>query len=494
MPSGCDLAESSCGLKLPTPGHILSPYVKATFFKGGTSITVGNQSSPSNDNHAVIKDFEWGFTDGHECRVTILDDKGGSFVQFMEDIIKDWKKVTGEAYHMTIEFGWIKASCPSGVGLVKSPTQYLFMCDNIESNFAGGRFMYVVTGTDIGPRVFEGKFEESIGTDNSPVALTTAIKQMFMNDRSPPTISNVQFLRRTDGGGTEPIKWKDTGDTAGPKGVWAGNGLDKLNAARSWLRSFLTINDKTVIPVFVNEADTSAGIIFWEDFKPKCNESRDFDASCIGTYLVNGGHKSPVIEFNPRIRWDFSYHMNVGGGMGTGKVMLNKDGKPLGLVDCPSLSRASLKTSGGTTSIPVHPVKFNSHGKDSADETAKALAEQLRSWKLFTDPIEADLVLVGDPITIRPKDAAFPGGSSVKIVFLNPYHLFSGDGCGDWLAEPACNPVLTNNAWLIKNVTHRIADGKFTTTIGVFLDVPGEDYDIGAPLGGPGAKGWTPPD
>jgi hypothetical protein len=495
--AACDLsdggfASSGCGLKLPPPGEVLSPYVKATFFKGGTSITVGNQSSPSNDNHAVIKDFEWGFSDGHECRVTILDDKGGSFVQFMEDIVKDWKEITGGAYHMTIEFGWITASCGGGGGFDNSQTQYLFMCDNIECSFAGGRFMFVVTGTDIGPRIFEGRFEQVIGTDAKPVPLTTAIKQMFTDDRYPPTINNIQFLRRTDGGGTEPIRWKDTGDTAGPLGKWSGDGLDKLNCARSWLRSYLTTNDKTVIPVFVNESNTSAGIIFWEDFKPKCNESRDFESSCIGTFIVNGGAKSPVIEFNPKIRWDFSYHMNTAGDMGTGKVVLNKDGKPLGLSDCASLSRASLKTSGSTTTVPVNDNKFNAEGKDASDNTAKAVAEQLRSWKLFTDPIEADLVVIGDPNTVRPRDAAFPGGSSMKIVFLNPYSIFSGDGCGEWLAEPTCNPVLTNDAWLIKSVTHRIADGKFTTTYGIFLDTPGEDYDIGSPLGGPGANGFVP--
>ena len=64
--------------------------------------------------------------------------------------------------------------------------------------------------------------------------------------------------------------------------------------------------------------------------------------------------------------------------------------------------------------------------------------------------------------------------------------------CGDWLADPICNDVLSNRAWLVRSVTHRISEGKFSTTFGVYLVTPGIDIDIDEPLGGVGSGGWKP--
>ena len=100
-------------------------------------------------------------------------------------------------------------------------------------------------------------------------------------------------------------------------------------------------------------------------------------------------------------------------------------------------------------------------------------------------------MIVGDPQIMRPSLAI--NAKNVKIVFLNPFYVFSGGSCGDWLAAPACNEVLSNKAWIVKAIVHRISEGRFTTTLGLWLGSPGIDLDIGQPLGGAGSGGWVPP-
>src|SRR4051812_46115706 len=98
MTEACNLdalESGSCGVKLPPEGHVLSPWVRVTFLGGaedsplGAELTVGNHSSPDNNNHAVIKDFEVGHSNGFTARITIIDEQGSSFLKFMGTIMKD---------------------------------------------------------------------------------------------------------------------------------------------------------------------------------------------------------------------------------------------------------------------------------------------------------------------------------------------------------------------------------------------------------------------
>lgn len=478
-----NLATSGCQVRRPEPGYVLSPYVKVTFLSGGTSITVGNKSSPQNNHHAVVKDFEWGYSDGHECKITIIDEKGGSFVQFMTDLIKDYQKVTADAYTMEVEFGWIKADCPTGVAVNKS-SKYLFLCDNVECNFSNGCFFFQITGTDISPRIFEGRFDEILGDDKNQLHLTEAITKLMVSSNIPPTVASVQFLMKGAGQNAEPteIIWSD-GTKEGPKANWQSNGRDKLGTVMNWLGLYTTINGKTVIPVFNNEGTSE--IIFWEDFRPACGEHRDFVDNCIGTYIVNGGKDSPVLEFNPRIRWNFMSLANMGGNMGDQGIMPFKDqgGKVPGVDGCNTLNRKNNPGAGAEHSIPDNPAVSDIDLQDAQEKIAKAHFQQLKGWRLFTEAIEADLVVLGDPKLGRPIESIM--SKNVKIIFINPRYLESG--C-TW-AESSCNEVLTNQAWLVKYINHKISDGKYTTTIGVFLPVPGADFDVGEPLGGPGSDG-----
>src|SRR3989304_5848934 len=63
-------------------------------------LTVGNQSFPDPDpglrHSAVIKDFEYGTSDGAGCRFTVHDQLGSPFVTFMRRINKRFHKVSSD--------------------------------------------------------------------------------------------------------------------------------------------------------------------------------------------------------------------------------------------------------------------------------------------------------------------------------------------------------------------------------------------------------------
>jgi hypothetical protein len=486
---------TGCPIKLPPEGHVLTPWVKVKFQVSGVSVTVGNESSPENDNHAVIKDFELGFSQGVTCRLTIVDEAGSSFVKFMEDILKDFKcQVPNKNTNMHIDFGWAAAFCSGGTNLYKNPKTIMICAMSIEANFNGGKFLFVIEGRDIAERIIGDHREDKIYDKNLP--LTQAITKMLTD--GPPSVSSVKFLRFTDDGkNTEPIKWKITQDTKGPTAGaqgWIANSDNRLTTALRWLKNYPTDRDKGVSPIYNSTVD-GGEIIFWEDPNPTCDQFRDFDSSCIGTYVVNGGRTSPVLEFSPKIRWDFMSLSSSGGGTGSGKPLATQDGgKTKGRSDCTTLSRASIKGAGGTQTVTVPNDSKDNNGSEAAEKAIEGQDKQLRAtYKFtFTAPVEAELLLVGDAVTYDPVYAV--QGKTLKIIVLNPSYVMDGSsGCYEWLAPPMCNEVLSNKGWFIKSVNHRISEGKFTTNVKVALAAPGVDLDVGAPLGGPGSGGWTPP-
>lgn len=474
-------------LILPEPGHVLGPYVKVTFEKSGIEVTVGNNSSPDIQNHAIITDFEFGNSDGVTCRVTIMDEAGSSFVNFMEDMLKNYK-CTANPVNVTsakMEFGWIKAFCPDSVTANISPTFYLMVVDVI-CNFGGGKFTYEFTCVDISKSGFDVRYDKTL----PKMCLTDAIRTMLTDPDYPPAVTSVDFLRWTPGGSEEPIKWKfwDCSPIKGPFGNWPSLNLDKLNTAKSWLRQWMTDRDKAVIPAY--DATVKGGkVIFWEDRKPQCGETAP--QFCKRKYIVNGGKMSPVLDFQPKFKFYWHSLMSSAGVMGSMAIEPGTgDYKNPGILGCNTLSRGAIKSVGGTTSIEVSENMRDRNGSTSQKDAIDASSREMIASKPFIDSIEADLVLVGDP-TFSPKFAQ--SELPIQIVFLNPFHIFPAGACAEWLAFPKINDVLSNKAWRVKQCTHRIQEGKFTTTLSVYLAAPGVDIDVGEPFGGSGSCGWQPP-
>jgi hypothetical protein len=107
-------------------------------------------------------------------------------------------------------------------------------------------------------------------------------------------------------------------------------------------------------------------------------------------------------------------------------------------------------------------------------------------------PITADLRILGDP---RAQFVYMDRwmGQSVSIVAINPFHIAGGGngGCGDWLAKPMCNQILSNKSWKVHAVNHSIKEGSYTTTLKLFLEAPGIQIGHDDPLGGVGSMGPT---
>lgn len=492
----------------PPNGTILAPFVKVTIVASGTVITVGNDSSPSNNNTAIIKDFEFGHSNGFECRFRIYDEQGSSFSRFVEHLLKNFKcTLPKNGYQAKISFGWIASTCDEpGAKLISSP-EYTLVLTKLNCVYNTGKFVYEVEAKDITSTSFQAKHSAIYGGDafKDAVTIKEAITKMFSDPKYPPVVSKVSFLKAGKKLSFEcnnrfasptDIEFKD----ADFKGKFVGNNLSKIDLAMKWLADFLSKDGKAFVPVF-NPENPDGEIIFWETLKPDCKQSHNWSDYSIGTYLVNGGPKSNVLSFSPKLQWNFTALTNASGQIGANPDKGDKENA----TDCATLNTqiTQVQELGVESYVPNNERIIERDAVGNRTQAAKARQQQLLAMKPFKIngalPIEAEMVIVGDPLISRPSLCML---RNVHVIFMNPYHFFggktfsSGDTtCGDWyvLGPQGCNPVYTNKAWLIKNIVHRISDGKFTTSFTLWLPAPGVDIDIGSPLGGDGSGGWAPP-
>lgn len=485
----------------PEEGNVLAPWISIVFHApAGSQVTgnalgdiaVSNRSSPSTSPQhvAVITGFEFGYEDGISLRLVIQDQQGGSFHRFMENCIKHFAclgKGSGASVEMKFSFGWVKSGCTTPLQPSSSPC-YFAIIDSIETSYSEGKFTFEVTGKDKGHRMLEGGVDLIYGGEGqNAVSVRFAINELFTNG-PPPNVKSVKFMKN-EGGTTVPCEFKE-GGFDGPKGKWLTSGQDKLRAVLRWLERCPTKDKRGWKPAY-NFQEDGGEIIFWEERAPLCGAEDDgyWAANSIGTYIVNGSKYSPVIEFAPKIRWDFSRLQSVGGGLSNRKIndMQNEGSKNPGN-PCDTLNRKN--NPGAGQNIQTTPTETETDIGISQHESAHADAVAMRAMRLIPDPISADLTIIGDPTLVPPKDGLFQRNCS--IILINPYFIMPKDqSCGDWLAEPVCNPILSNKAWQIRSITHRIEAGAFTTTLSLFLSVPGEDIDVGQPLGA-WVGGWTP--
>lgn len=489
--SGCLLnyvCDPNQGVKKPESGHVLSPWVRAIFRNGSAGeITVGNQSSPSLDNSATIKSFDFGFSTGGECKIVIHDTQGSSLHNFLQNIMKELTVAEQKSTLMFyIEWGWTKSGCPSPDPSNKSDRHYLLM-QSIETNFVQGKFIHEITGTDTMSIATQGGVEKIIGGDvpRSAIPLKEALMKLLKEDPAP-TVKSVQFLRiNPTTGKPEEADFEDS--AKGPKHSWKGQSANKLEVARNWARGHRT-NKKKIFVMRYNTTVDGGEVIFWESPTVGCNEIATASL-CVGTYVVNGGKVSPVIEFNPKIKWLFPTVPTMGGNIPEHAVATaaSPQNKAMGVIECPQLSRPQVKGAGQTLSTPTTQAHIDIYGPLSTPVAQRAQAQSLVQdgiW-MMDNGIEADMVIVGDPKLPTQKDGVI-GGLFVAIAYVNPFHLMSqqSQNCGDWLSKPPCNATLSNKNWQIKRLNHRIADGTYTTTFSLHLPVPGYDLNLREPLGG----------
>ena len=486
------------GLKLPEEGHVLAPWVALTFEGSGSVITVGNDSSPntSPENSAIIKSFEFGYTDGLTMRCTIHDEQGGSFVRFMEHLVKDYiclKKGSPAAVRIKIQFGWAKTECPDPLPVVASRCYYC-LGDSIETSYTEGKFICEITGKDLMFRAQEGSTNQLYGGEGDKgMFLRDAIVEYMTNKEKscPPNVGSVKFMKM-EGGKPSVCNFQNGGEK-GIKGKWIANGQDKLKVVLNWLKSNPAEGNKGWIPTYNSEVPEGGELIFWRDSKPtSAQPSSYWDDNCLGTYIVNGGLRSSVIEFNPKIRWDFSRLTNQGGQMSGEQFNPTKEpGATLPGQKQIDLDAKGHPCTGHNTQATGNDTHKDVFGKSQTQQVIFGVNAAHRAMRILHDQIEADLVVVGDPTILPPSEAMW--AKNVTIIVVNPYYIrrSESDDELDWLASPTCNEVLSSKAWVCKSITHKIESGKYTTTIGVYMVAPGSDISPKSPVGA-WTGGWVP--
>jgi hypothetical protein len=189
----------------------------------------------------------------------------------------------------------------------------------------------------------------------------------------------------------------------------------------------------------------------------------------IPTYVVNAGDDTPVISFNPKLEIIpvdaiDTASSTVDSGQGQSKQEFDDNIK------------RGIETFYATPSD-----NFNFRApKSLKGKELFAIGKNSSATDIFEvrHPIEADLVIIGDPsfssfVTVM--------GTYINIIYLNPYSIGSdgqscewdnsfleSDGLRSYLVGSKVNKYLSRNDYMIKGCTHTIDEqGNYTTTLRV---------------------------
>lgn len=499
---------STEGAKVPE-GAVLAPFVKLTFEASGAVITVGNLSSPHVENTAIIKSFEIGWTEHPRAKVVITDQKGASFSSFMENMIVDSRCYSPDkAYNVKAQWGWIGLMANDQIAPPKMSPVWTLYTNHVIANVTDSFCTFEIEFTDLMDRSTDFRIDKIYGSDDNKMFFTTAVRALMNEQDYPPNVATVAFLSRDASGKPQPLRFKEVDGNQtpvndqngrplfdpqrGPRGVWRTNNLDKLNTLNEWCSEVLSADDKGIVALLDPQRDA---LVIMEDPPKDLKPAKD---KANRTYIVNGGKDSPVISFNPHFKFQFNSALGSSGGVaGTESVNSNVEtqSKSTG-PNIDTLKRPENKNAGSEVSIPVKENKADTYGGTQAEkESQRAANEQMTAIGhsiSSTESIRADLVIVGDPL-MEPLEVK---KSYVSIIQVNPFYIDSAyfldpstGGVTDWTVKPPCNEVVSNKNWLIEGFNHQIQDGRYTTTLNLFLPAPGVTLPADAPFGG---SGWQP--
>lgn len=472
-----------------------APFVKLTIGDGNNEITVGNESYPTNPNTAIIKSFEVGWIDSPSMVIEVVDEAGGRFGMIVDSIHKCLANGFDKATTLTVEWGWVIRTCENDMRMISSgPVKTVNI--QIEINYSEGKIKYKLTGQSFPEPIFEERREDkNLGQEGKAMQLEDAIRQLCA---MPPAV-NVEFCwREADG------KWK-CGSHAwrgfpkkGPRAIWQSDNMSKVPVITKWLEPFRVDDGSKKGKGIIVLSDTQVPdkIYITRDLTPEPGDSASQCSSenLLGTFIVNGGKCSPVISFNPTFNWiKGTANFSSGGGTngpGSSRSRFEEDEK--------TAQQEKTHGPGGglQQQLTVTQQAWNSYGpKNAWLETMKshqAHAKAGRLTEINVESITAELVILGDPrqqFTVGPQF----WGKSVAIVAINPFHITQtgNKSCGDWLALPGCNEVLSNKQWQIQGINHSIKEGSYTTTLKLFLPASGITLGKNDPLGGAGSGGPT---
>jgi hypothetical protein len=245
----------------------------------------------------------------------------------------------------------------------------------------------------------------------------------------------------------------------------------------------MTENDKGTI-IFWNSSSETSQLVVLEDPMPKCwaDLASEQCARSIGTYIVNGGKDSPVLSFDPQIKFNFAAAAKAGAGVDSETAEGESEpGNPCAEGEGTETSGPTPPGGGDTTFVQMSEPFNQIYGPGNLSLAMRGVVAMARANKTYEN-IEAELRIQGDPTLDNPFTIKV---KTVSLVVVNPFHLRRAGGnavvsgnfqgnCPEWLVGPPCNQVLSNKNWFIKGVSHEIKEGSFTTTLKLYLPAPGE--------------------
>lgn len=472
---------------MEVPGESFAPVIKAKIGRAGNYITVGNESYPSNENKAVIKSIDFGFVNQAEGRMEIVDEDGGAFSIWLNAVEKCMSRFVAAETKIVFQIGWVYTTCAGYSGMQLSPEMESNIL-KIDSNLSNGLIRFVVKMSTANVVAENYRENNTYGQQEGGkrMKLEDAISQLMLQC---PTM-NVNFGYYDQSGklqlGREKLEWLDNGKIVlgGPESFYQSNRLNRFDTIAHWVEPYRVKDgelDKGV--VLINDPSKPNTLLILKDPTPSLRENNFVDNQRhLGTFIVNGGKCSNVLEFNPSFDVVSVLAQMSSGGNTKGGLSSDNELKETTKTD---LEKKQCDNAGVQQTITLTQQIEDTAGKDAPSETNKSQQAHIRANRLFDiqgTAINAELRIVG---SVNPTFFSFKAlGSLLSIVVINPFTIRggkTGEGCGDFLKRAECHPYFSNRKYMLQGVDHSVKEGSFVTTLKVTLAAPPE---IDGPLGG----------
>jgi len=464
-----------------------TPFVKLKILAGKRTITVGNNSDPP-FNYAAINSFKFSATNGNGGGGTIMDlvisdEAGGKFDEFYKSMVTvlDYGEKGTFGFTKKAEvtwgwMGWMDSSYDNKPVVLSSVTNHGSLHE-FDVAYVNGLMKFELKIMAINEITDESTTDTIYGTDENPLHLKEAIRKLCGQYGC-----SVKFLKSAE----PEEEWKFDLIPEGPVGPWRPSSTNLIQAITNWVAQFTTESGDGIYPMFDSSGPVinENKLILWENSFDNCNKiHRGCNNNNLGTYIVNGGKHSPVIEFSPKIGAVFAY---IGESGGTTSTVKEDTEDQNGAEDC-NMGDAAEKRKIGA-GFPLYNVitdnAIRHYGTGQVlGKTQSALVKNVAA-NSFKAAVQADLKIIGDP---GLGHMYLLKGKNVTIVVNNPFH-YSNEGAdsttGEWLQAEPCNSYLSSKSWQIMGISHEIQEGSYTTTLGVRLPLPGSDINANLPLGG----------
>ena len=447
--AGCIPAYSRVGIRKPLNDPMIMPWVEV-WFKDNANKKISVSNISSRNSKAIIESFQFGMSNGTGVNMEIIDEEGGEFSNFLCKITTGNLESGAEKYKLQFRFGWATMDCDGSGrtfreslccpaeavdgGNSYSSCIHTMTVRSITANVSNGVFKFNVEAADMTMDMFTTRDYKVYGTSKGPIPITQAIREMFnqynidvkFQRQGNASCSVEDMTFKLDAGGVASLVGglgiignvigqaavSEMMKSQGPIGVWSANGMNPIQAARSWLNRCVTERNKGIIWFWDLAKDQPRPtLVFFESTIPNCNEVSEKLDYHLGTYIVNGGACSPVISFTPEIKFTMDQVMSGGTvGDSTTTGAFNVQGPEPCLRGNPRHRNGfQMGQNGGNNQIARIPLRILN---DNFLENQRA--------NLLSVPISADLRVQGDPSFDTP---VLLQGHFVSIVYINPMNI-----------------------------------------------------------------------